>query len=144
MASNSFSSRRRASRQTAPPDPPEPVAPQREAVWQPALVCILLAALTAAAYWPARHNQFVDFDDPQYIAGNPHVRSGLTLREAGWVFRHFYFNNYHPLTLISYMLDVQLFGLDPPGFHLTNVLLHVINSMLLFLLLRRMMRTTWP
>src|SRR5207248_6556419 len=69
---------------------------------------------------------------------------GLTLRGIEWAFGHFYFNNYHPLTLLSHMLDVQLFGLDPGAHHLTSVALHALNAVLLFLLLRRMTGAIWP
>ena len=111
--------------------------------WTPTLIAVALIAATVAAYWPVRHNGFVDFDDPSYVTENYHVRGGLKLAEIGWVFTHFYYYNYSPLTLLSHMLDVQLFGLNPAGHHFMNVAIHALNSVLLFLLFLRMTGARW-
>jgi tetratricopeptide (TPR) repeat protein len=102
------------------------------------LTCLFLIAVTGAVYWQAGNNQFVNFDDGTYILENPHVRKGLTGEGFIWAFTATYASNWHPLTWLSHMLDVQLFGLHPGPHHLVNVLFHVINTVLLFLLLLRM------
>src|SRR5947208_1931753 len=102
MGKRPSSSRPRCAGAADAPDAPPP----RRAWAMDALICTLLAVATAATYWPVRHNQFVDFDDTQYVTGNLPVRHGLTFAGARWAFAHFYFNNYHPLTLLSHMLDV--------------------------------------
>ena len=96
-----------------------------------------------AAYWPVRLNEFVNFDDGEYITSNPHLQQGLTWSGAAWAFRTSYASNWHPLTWLSHMLDVQLFGLQPAGHHLTNVFFHSANAVLLFLLLAFTTGATW-
>ena len=78
---------------------------------------------------------FVNFDDDSYFFSNYHVRAGLTWNGLLWAFRTGHASNWHPLTWLSLMLDAQLFGPGPAGPHLTNVLLHAANAVLLFLLL---------
>ncbi|HEV2394357.1 MAG TPA: hypothetical protein VG146_18565, partial [Verrucomicrobiae bacterium] len=107
------------------------------------LVCLLLAFITVACYWPITRNGFVLFDDPRYIYQNPHVKAGLTWAGVAWAFTTGYASNWHPLTWISHMLDCQIFGISPGGHHFTNLLLHAINSVLLFLLLRQMTGAFW-
>ena len=81
---------------------------------------------------------FVDFDDFQYVASNEHVARGLSWDGIGWALSTGYFANWHPLTWLSYMLDAQLFGLNAGAFHVENVFLHVVNSLLVLHLFRRM------
>ena len=81
-------------------------------------------ALTAAVYAPVGAFDFVSFDDPDYVTENSHVRAGITPRGLAWAFTSPEAANWHPLTWLSHMLDVQLFGLDPRGHHLTSLLLH--------------------
>jgi protein O-mannosyl-transferase len=107
------------------------------------LICFLLTALTVGAYWPVFHNGFISLDDRQYVLENPHVLTGLTWANVKWAFQAGYASNWHPLTWISHMLDVQLFGLNPRWHHFTGLLFHVINSSLVFLLLRRMTGAEW-
>jgi tetratricopeptide (TPR) repeat protein len=104
------------------------------------LICLLLAAMTLAAYWPVFRNSFVNYDDPVYVTENPHVLGGLSRASIAWAFRTSLAGNWHPLTCLSHILDVQLFGLKPAGHHLTSLLLHAANAVLLFLVLRRMTR----
>ena len=104
---------------------------------------IALAVLTFTVYAQVRHHAFVDFDDPEYIIANPHVYTGLTFSNMAWAFTSAHSNNWHPLTWISHMADVELFGLKPAGHHLMNVLFHAVNSVLLFLLLFRMTGAIW-
>jgi hypothetical protein len=102
-----------------------------------AILCAVIVALTLAVFLQAANHQFLYFDDPQYVTDNPRVRGGLTIENALWAFTTTYFSNWHPLTWLSHMLDVELFGLDPRAHHLVNVLLHTTNAVLLFLVLAR-------
>ena len=88
-------------------------------------------------------HQFLHFDDNEYIYDNPHVRTGLTLANVGWAMTAYHSNNWHPLTWISHMLDVTLFGLAPGPHHLMNVALHAVNAVLLFALLVRLTGARW-
>jgi protein O-mannosyl-transferase len=90
------------------------------------------------------NHSFIRLDDPDYVIENDHVNSGLSLTNIKWAFTAMYASNWHPLTWISHMIDVQLFGLDAGKHILVNVTLHAINSLLLFLLLRRATNTLWP
>jgi tetratricopeptide (TPR) repeat protein len=107
------------------------------------LICALLSAATLATFWPVIGHNFVSYDDTAYITENPHVLTGLSLANAGWAFRTSCLGNWHPLTMLSHMLDVQLFGLNPGGHHLTSLLFHAANAALLFLLLQRMTDASW-
>jgi len=95
-------------------------------------------------YAQVRHHAFINFDDLEYIVENPHVTSGLTAANIVWAFTNTHAANWHPLTWISHMLDYQLFGLRPAGHLLMNLLFHVMNTALLFLVLNRMTRALWP
>src|SRR5208283_2154891 len=102
------------------------------------LTCLLLAVVTVLVYLPVRQHAFVLYDDPDYVTGNRHVQAGLTWAGVKWAFTTFHSCNWHPLTWLSHMLDVQLFGTGPTGPHLVNVLFHAANTVLLFILLRRL------
>jgi Flp pilus assembly protein TadD len=106
-------------------------------------LCLLLAAVTLAVYWPVTRCDFINCDDPDYIASNVHVQTGLTLPNIVWAFSTGETANWHPLTWLSLMLDTTLSGKGPSGPHLTNLLLHAANTVLLFLLLRRMTAAIW-
>jgi protein O-mannosyl-transferase len=108
-----------------------------------ALICLGLAALTAFAYWPVRHHQFILFDDDLYITDNYEVQQGLTLEGATWAFSTIEGGNWHPLTWLSHMLDVELFGLKSGPHHLVNLFFHLANTLLLVLLLRKMTGALW-
>ena len=102
-----------------------------------AVICLALALVTLAVYWPVTHNAFINYDDDQYITGNPHITSGLTWPNVVWAFQSGELANWHPLTWISHMVDCELiWKLNPGGHHLTNLLFHIANTLLLFLLLR--------
>ena len=107
-----------------------------------AVICLFLVLVTFAVFCRVYGYDFVNFDDDVYVTENPQVRSGLTAENIAWAFRaeNVY---WHPLTWISHMMDVQIWGLDPGRHHLTNVLFHTLNAMLLFLALNRMTRTLW-
>ena len=104
----------------------------------PTIVSLLLAAATLAVFYPALRHQFVSFDDPDYVTANTHVKGGLTGEDVAWAFRASHAGNWHPLTWMSHQLDVQLYGLNPAGHHLTSLLFHALNTILLFSLLRRL------
>jgi Tfp pilus assembly protein PilF len=105
----------------------------------PAVLCLLLVAATLGVYWPVTRCDFVNYDDPEYFAANPHVLTGLTPGNIVWALTTGHTGNWHPLTWLSLMLDVNLFGPGPAGPHVTNLLLHLANTALLFLLLRFLM-----
>jgi len=108
------------------------------------IFCLLLALATLAVYSGVFSSDFIRFDDPRYITQNRHVRAGLTLDGAAWAFTTFFKSNWHPITWLSHMLDVELYGLSPGAHHATNLLLHVANSLLLFTVLRTATRAAWP
>jgi tetratricopeptide (TPR) repeat protein len=111
---------------------------------QTALICLLLATVTFISFWPLVNSGFINYDDQDYVTENPHVQAGLTWSGVEWAFRTSHASNWHPLTWLSHMLDVQLFGKGPMGPHCVNLLLHTFNSLLLFLLLKRLTGVQWP
>ncbi len=106
-------------------------------------VCIALVLVTFAVYWPILSHEFVNFDDPDYITGSPHVTAGLTWSGIVWAFQGAHAGNWHPLTWMSHMVDCNLFGLNPTGHHLMNLLFHSANSVLLFIWLSRTTGALW-
>jgi tetratricopeptide (TPR) repeat protein len=101
----------------------------------------LSAALVAAVlvvYAPALTLGFVNFDDPQYVLDNAYVHSGLTRNGIGWALTATYAGNWHPVTWLSHMTDVELYGVNPGGHHATSVLIHLLNTLLLFAIMSRM------
>jgi tetratricopeptide (TPR) repeat protein len=112
-------------------------APQQR-FWQrhaTILLAVFLALLTLALYANSIHAGFVSYDDPGYVTNNSQVQRGLTGPGITWAFTTTTEANWHPLTWLSHMTDVQVFGMRPAGHHLTNVLLHTLNVVLFFLLL---------
>ena len=107
------------------------------------IICLLLIAASLSVFWQVHNHDFVNIDDPQYVSDNPHVKNGLTRTSFIWAFTTTHASNWHPLTWLSHMLDCQLYGLNPRGHHLTSVLLHVANAVLLFLVLNRMTGALW-
>ena len=109
------------------------------------LLALLLVLVTVVLYWPPTGCDFVNFDDPVYVTSNVRVQNGLTLENLKWAFfkPDAKFGYWHPLTLLSHMLDCQLFGLKPWGHHLTSVLLHTLNTVLVFQLLRGLTGALW-
>jgi tetratricopeptide (TPR) repeat protein len=99
------------------------------------LACVLLMIVTAAVYYRAATNPFVNYDDQGYMVENLHVQQGLSAATVRWAFMSTEEMNWHPLTWLSHALDCQLYGLNPAGHHATSILLHVLNSGLLFFLL---------
>lgn len=106
-------------------------------------VCVFLATTTWLVFGQTLGHRFVNFDDFDYVLKNPHVMGGFMRDEFAWAFSAGYAANWHPLTWFSHMLDCQLYGLNPRGHHLTNVVLHAANAVLLFLVLRQMTASLW-
>ncbi len=96
-------------------------------------VCTLLAAIVFLAYLPTLQNGFTGYDDPDYVTSNSHVNTGLSAVNVLWAFTAEHAGNWHPLTWLSHMADCSLFGLAPEGHHLVSLLLHIANTLLLFL-----------
>jgi hypothetical protein len=101
-----------------------------------------LAAIVVALYWRVLGNQFINFDDEIYVTANDHVKAGLTLDGFRWAFTNLV-NYWHPLTWLSHMLDIQLFGLNADGHHFTSVLWHAVNSAVLLVALWYMTGCLW-
>jgi Tfp pilus assembly protein PilF len=99
--------------------------------------------MTLALYWPATGFDFINYDDPQFVTSNAHVQGGLNWEGVKWAFELNQGDYWHPMTWLSLMLDVSLFGQGAGGFHFTNVALHAANGVLLFLLLRRLTASLW-
>jgi Flp pilus assembly protein TadD len=108
-----------------------------------AAVCLVLTALTFAVFGQTLGHGFVNFDDDDYVVGNPVVTRGLTFPGVVWAFTHIHASNWHPLTWLSHMLDCELYGLQPGGHHLTSVLLHTATVIALFLVLWQMTGALW-
>jgi tetratricopeptide (TPR) repeat protein len=102
-----------------------------------------LVALVAAVYWRVGSFGFVDYDDGRYVFDNPLVRGGLTAEALARAFTTLHASNWHPLTWLSHLLDVTLFGLDPGWHHRVSVLWHGASAVLLFLVLRDATGATW-
>jgi tetratricopeptide (TPR) repeat protein len=98
---------------------------------------ILLVLATVALYYPVSGHPFVNYDDNVYVTDNEQVKSGLNWDTLQWAFTTTEAGNWHPLTWLSHTLDYQLFQADPAGHHNTNLLLHVLNALLLFWVLRQ-------
>ena len=104
----------------------------RQTLW----LCLGLVFAVCIFYFPVVHNAFIQYDDDVYILKNSQVQTGLTWSTIAWAFTTYDEANWHPLTWLSHALDCQLFGLNPVGPHIENVLLHAANAVLLFLLLQ--------
>jgi tetratricopeptide (TPR) repeat protein len=111
--------------------------------WLSFAICLFLALAVWVVFGQAVHHEFVNFDDPAYVFENPMVAQGISLNGVEWAFTHIVQYNWHPLTMMSHMLDCQLYGLQAGAHHLTNVLLHTASAILLFLVLRQMTGMLW-
>ncbi len=110
---------------------------------QTVLIALGLAILTLGVFWRVTGHEFLNYDDGVYAAENPYVLGGLTSQGLVWAFKTFCAGNWHPLTWVSLMLDAAVFGREPFGFHLMNLIFHLANVLLLFLLLNRMTHRPW-
>lgn len=111
--------------------------------WKVVGVCIFLAVVIWTVFGQTLHDQFVNYDDNLHVYDNPAVKSGLTVKSIEWAFKFSHTDYWHPLDFLSHMLDCQLYGLAPAGHHLTNVLIHTVTAILLFLMLWRMTGFLW-
>ena len=103
----------------------------------------LLILSILVIYWQVLDFEFVNFDDDVYVTANPMVQQGLSLESVKWALGSTYAEFWHPLTWLSHMLDIQLFGLKPGGHHFSNLLLHIINTILLFWILKYTTGQVW-
>src|SRR5205814_7464293 len=118
-----------------------PLQPDRLALaFSPArqsfLAAFLLIILIAAGYWPILGHDFVNYDDNIYVTANPRVQQGLTWPNLIWAFSTTEAEFWHPFTWLSHMADCEFYGLNPVGHHLSSLLLHAANALLLFLALK--------
>ena len=132
---------------SAEPTAPAPAAPSSAVLVRPAprplFLGLGLCLLTLSVYLPVLRHDFVNFDDNVYVTNSPHVQAGLTWDNLLWAWQANVGSNWHPLTLLSHMLDCQLYGLNPKGHHLTSLLLHLAGVWVLFEVLRRMTGAPW-
>src|SRR6266446_570146 len=108
------------------------------------LVALCLAMVTLAAFWQVRNCEFLNIDDHRYVTRNPDVQAGLSGASAWWALTTTFNSNWHPLTWLSLQLDYHIYRLNPSGYHVTNLLWHTANVLLLFWALRRMTGRLWP
>src|SRR6266702_1291392 len=106
-------------------------------------ICLFLVVLTWLVFGQTLWHDFVNYDDPRYVYENTNITEGLSISGIVWAFTHIHSMNWHPLTTISHMLDCQLYGLKAGWHHCTNVLLHSIAVMLLFVGLLQMTGAFW-
>jgi protein O-mannosyl-transferase len=111
--------------------------------WIPLGICIALAGLTWLVFGQTLWHDFINYDDPRYVYENTKITGGLSISGIAWAFTHIHSMNWHPLTTISHMLDCQLYGLNAGWHHFTNVLLHTLAAILLFLALQQMTNAVW-
>ncbi|MBN1471511.1 MAG: tetratricopeptide repeat protein [Syntrophaceae bacterium] len=110
---------------------------------QSILVVLLLIVLILCVYWPVQNYDFINFDDPTYIAENSQVQTGFTADGLRWAFSTNYFGLWNPMVWLSFMLDFHLFRFNAGGYHWTNVIIHIFNAILLFLLFRHLTGAIW-
>jgi len=106
-------------------------------------ICLLLAGVTLAIYWPARNFDMFRRDDPSFLTDNPEVRSGLNGHSVVWAMTGVVVANWHPVTSLSFVLGHQFWGTNPGAEHMVNVAIHALNAVLLFLLLKRTTDACW-
>jgi len=107
------------------------------------LICVILAAMIVLVYWQLPGHDFINFDDNVYVTENQRVRSGFRVDGILWAFTSFEAEFWHPLTWLSYFLDYQIFGLNSVGFLATNLLIHIVNTILLFFVFKEMTGRLW-
>lgn len=107
-------------------------------LWPIFLLGLTLAVATLSVYWQVGNHEFLNLDDPSFVAENVHVNSGFTEENIVWAFTSVSEPGWYPVTWLSHMLDVQLYGLDPRGHHLTNAFIHTAAALILFLFLFRL------
>lgn len=118
--------------------------PARSAIFNAVVLPAVLALATAAAFSQVLGGEFVDFDDDFYVYANPNVRQGLSAESVRWAFTTFNSGTWCPIDWLSLELDARLFGLQPWGYHLTSLVLHVVNAVLLYAFLLWLTGHAWP
>src|SRR6185436_6511099 len=108
--------------------PAQPPVPEHKPRIHPAWICLALVCLNLLIYAQVGSHEFLNWDDPEYVASNPYIAGGLTSQGVSWALTTGHAANWHPLTWMSHMLDVQLFGLTAGPHHLTNVVFHIANT----------------
>lgn len=108
-----------------------------------ACICVALAAFIAAVFWPICTFEFLNYDDNDYVTDNAWFRTGLDWRNIRWAFTTGHASNWHPLTWLSHMVDCQVFGPNPGAHHIVNVFLHVVNTLLVFFVFKKMTGARW-
>ena len=107
------------------------------------IICSFIVLATIFVYGQIRKHDFIGYDDDKYVTENHYVRQGLSKESVIWAFRSTHASNWHPITWLSHMLDVELFGMNAGAHHLTNLLFHILNSLLLFIVFRKMTAHVW-
>jgi hypothetical protein len=107
------------------------------------IICITLVSVSIISYIPVLSADFIAYDDDVYVTENPRVRQGITPENIRWAFTTGYNANWHPLTWLSHMIDIELFGMRPGGHHCTSLFIHCLNGVLLFLLLAQATGARW-
>src|SRR5208337_3907005 len=110
---------------------------------QKLIIYVILTVVTLAVFWQVNQYGFVNFDDYVYVIENDHIQSGITPDGFRWAFSTTYAEFWHPLTWLSLMFDYQLHGLNAGGYHVTNLILHILSTLLLFWLFNRMTKALW-
>ena len=115
------------------------ISPDRQKL----IVYLVLTVVTLAVFWQVNQYDFINFDDNTYVTENSHIQSGITLDGFRWAFSTKYSDLWNPLVWLSFMFDYQLHGLNAGGYHLTNLILHIMSALLLFWLFNRMTGAIW-
>jgi tetratricopeptide (TPR) repeat protein len=115
------------------------ISPQNQKL----IVYIFLTLATLAVFWQVTRFDFITLDDQDYIIHNNHIQSGVTPDGFHWAFSTKYFGLWNPLVWLSFMFDYKLYGLNAGGYHLTNLILHILSALLLFWLFNRMTGAVW-
>jgi tetratricopeptide (TPR) repeat protein len=126
------------------PPKPSPTASRTRLQSVDIAIGVCLIAATILVYAQVRTHGFLTHDDPEYVTANPHVTAGLTVSGAAWALTAGHDANWFPLTWLSHMADVQMFGVNAGAHHLDNVAIHLLSAVLLFFLFRRMTGARWP
>ncbi len=107
------------------------------------IIYVVLILATIAVFWQVNHYDFINLDDYAYVKDNGHIRLGIIPDGIRWAFSTRYLDLWHPLLWLSLMFDYQLYSLNPGGYHVTNLILHILSTLLLFWLFHRMTGALW-
>ncbi|MCP4367596.1 MAG: tetratricopeptide repeat protein, partial [Deltaproteobacteria bacterium] len=107
------------------------------------LICLFVVLATFSIYWQVRNFEFINLDDNVHLVENPQLLGGFTLTNIKWAFRYDQITYWHPVTWLSYILNIQLYGMKPGGHHMANVLIHIINALLLFAIFHKATGAPW-